>query len=360
MAGSSRSIHLGLALAVTSLLPLAVAFAPRWQGQPPCRIGPGARCAGADLSGRDLARANLRRADLRGARLVGTDLEEADLRQADLHGATLIGVDLARARLQGSRLGEALLLSCDLESADLGGADLRGARLDGNDLESARLSWSLLRGAQLRGVDLESADLSGSDARGADFSGANLGRARLVAGRFEAALLEGANLASARLERARLAGADLRHAHLGRRRIGATPPDGSRPAIGVGQAGGADRSSAQGPGASEPAAVGAEPDADDGGVGALLVDTDFTGADLRWSDLTGVVMLRGSLRQARLEGARTQGSRWLDVAFGATRCPDGVRRSVACSGFLVPSAGVERSRAEARVAWLRSRSWPED
>jgi uncharacterized protein YjbI with pentapeptide repeats len=175
-------------------------------------------------------------------------------------------------------------------------------------------------------VDLESADLSGSDARGADFTGANLGRARLLAADFAGARLEGVNLASARLERTSLAKADLRRAHLGQRIVKPSQDD-------------------------------------DSGVGALLLDTDLSGADLRGSHLGGVVMLRGSLAKARLDGATTRGSRWLDVGFQGVRCPDGsrvARGSSACAGFVVPRTAAERQPAEAWVAGLRARPWPED
>lgn len=104
-------------------------------------------------------------------------------------------------------------------------------------------------------------------------------------------------------------------------------------------------------------------DEDDSGVGALLLDTDLSGADLRGSHLGGVVMLRGSLAQARLDGATTTGSRWVDVAFAGTRCPDGRRLSRGaspCTGFVVPRSALERQRAEAWVARLRARPWPED
>jgi hypothetical protein len=71
-------------------------------------------------------------------------------------------------------------------------------------------------------------------------------------------------------------------------------------------------------------------------------------------------MLRGSLAQARLAGVQTHGARWLDVRFQGTHCPDGQRSSTACQGFQVPIQAAERQRAEARVAFLRARPWPED
>jgi hypothetical protein len=72
------------------------------------------------------------------------------------------------------------------------------------------------------------------------------------------------------------------------------------------------------------------------------------------------VVLRGSLAQARLAGASSAGSRWLDVRFQDTLCPDGQRLSTACPGFQVPRSVAARQRAEARVAALRARPWPQD
>ena len=99
---------------------------------------------------------------------------------------------------------------------------------------------------------------------------------------------------------------------------------------------------------------------DDTGVGALLVDTDLSGADLSNSDLNGVVMLRGSLKRARLQGAHTRGARWVDVQVNRTVCPDGRVHSGSCTGFHVPASGPEREKALARVTWLQSLPWPWD
>ena len=61
-----------------------------------------------------------------------------------------------------------------------------------------------------------------------------------------------------------------------------------------------------------------------------------------------------------LDAARTTGSRWLEVAFGGTRCPDGRSGSTACPGFDVPRTGPARAAALARVTWLRGLPWPRD
>lgn len=99
---------------------------------------------------------------------------------------------------------------------------------------------------------------------------------------------------------------------------------------------------------------------DDTGVGALLVNTDLSGADLTGADLNGVVMVSGSLREARLGEANTNGARWLGVGFQRTLCPDGSLRSAPCPGFQAPHGGPDQAQALARVAWLRALPWPWD
>lgn len=323
-----------------------------------CPIGPGANCAGADLSGLDLRFADLRQADLQGADLTGTDLENADLRGAKLDGARMIGTDLADAQGQGASLRRAQLRDCDLESANFSGADFSHALLEGSDLESADLSEAVLVGVSARGADMESADLRGSRADGADFTGANLSRARLSQASLVGARLRAANLSSSRLDGANLAGADLRRAHLGLRlppaaRTAAQTPD-QTPAL-----------SAPQPGSPCFPLADCEPGSrttasDDLGIGALLVDTNLSGTDLREADLNGVVMLRGSLRRAQLEGAITTGARLIDVDSSGAVCPAGGRaEGSSCPGLEVPT-GSRRSEALARVRWLSGLPWPWD
>ncbi|MBM5816203.1 MAG: pentapeptide repeat-containing protein [Cyanobacteria bacterium K_Offshore_surface_m2_239] len=88
------------------------------------------------------------------------------------------------------------------------------------------------------------------------------------------------------------------------------------------------------------------------------IGTQLERANLRGADLNGVVMLRGSLRRARLEAAHTNSARWLGVGFQHTRCPDGSSRSIACPGFVVPRTATAEREALARVAWLRDLPWP--
>jgi uncharacterized protein YjbI with pentapeptide repeats len=263
--------------------------------------------------------------------------------------AILIGTDLADARLLATSLRGALLRSCDLESADLTRVDLSNADVTGNDMESVDLQDARLMRAQLRGVDLESADLSNVDARNADFSGANLGRARLSGGRFDGAQLVGTNLSSARLERTSLRGADLRRAHLGLRLVEAEQEDDQRLQGDPGHP-------------CFPLLDCALPKrtkvSDDVGVGALLVDTDLSGADLSNAFFNGVVMLRGSLDRARLPGAVVAGSIVLDVPMKEILCPSGQRSSNGCPDLLSPPAGPQLQRAEARVRWLQSLPFP--
>lgn len=80
-----------------------------------CRIGPEARCAGANLEGRDLRGANLRRGDFTGARLNGANLAGADLGNADF----------SRADMRFANLGGAALFGTKLIGTNLTGAGLR-------------------------------------------------------------------------------------------------------------------------------------------------------------------------------------------------------------------------------------------
>lgn len=256
-------------------------------------------------------------------------------------------MDLANAKLRGASLRRALVRSSDMESADLSGGDFSDADLEGNDLESANLQRSILNGARLRGNDLESADLMASQAIGADFSGANLGRARLTWGRFDRARMEAVNLSSARLDHTSLQDADLTRARLGQWLV--VEPDAVIPSDF---------------GACSPlpscATSQLEQVSDDTGVGALLQDTRLDGANLSFADLKGIVMLRGSLRRARLNQAHVHGARWLSVSFDHTLCPNGQRSSKPCTGFDVPTTGPAEQQAMQRFHWLQALPWPRD
>ncbi|MFM7346521.1 MAG: pentapeptide repeat-containing protein [Tagaea sp.] len=84
-----------------------------------CRIGPEAKCAGANLEGRDLRGANLRRGDFTGARLSGANLAGADLGNADFSGADMRFVNLGGAALFGTRMVGANLTGAGLRFQDL-------------------------------------------------------------------------------------------------------------------------------------------------------------------------------------------------------------------------------------------------
>jgi len=348
----SKSWRLGSSLAALPLVAVMLAACqPMHFGRArKCEIAAKAVCPGADLSGMDLRTADLRAADLRGADLTGADLEDADLRGARLDNATMIGTDLADARGEGASLRHAKLRDCDMESARFQGADFSHAVLDGTDLERADLSGSTLEKVSLVGADMENANLRGVRADGADFTGANLGRANMGQASLKGARLRAANLASTRLDGANLSGADLRRAHLGLRlevedakadpRLKLQPDSPCFPLLRCDKKALSELT-------------------DDSGVGALLVDTNLKGADLGKADLNGVVMLRGSLRQAHLKGARTTGVRVIDVDLSDTICPDGQAHADGCSGLEVPQ-GARRMEALKRVQWLSSLPWPWD
>ena len=112
-------------------------------------------------------------------------------------------------------------MGADLTGADLSGLDLRGADFTAAWLESANLRGALLAGCSFAGAVLAHADLSAADASDADFSAANLGRAKLDAVRLLRANLSGAilsdtALANTDMRQARLDGATLLGASFGR------------------------------------------------------------------------------------------------------------------------------------------------
>lgn len=100
---------------------MAVAVVAAWgaageaRAQSGCRIGPEAKCAGANLEGRDLRGANLRRGDFTGA----------NLRNANLAGADLGNADFSRADMRFANLGGAALFGTKMVGANLTGAGLR-------------------------------------------------------------------------------------------------------------------------------------------------------------------------------------------------------------------------------------------
>lgn len=84
-----------------------------------CRIGPEAKCAGANLEGRDLRGANLRRGDFTGAKLSGANLAGADLGNADFSGADMRFANLGGAALFGTKMVGTNLTGAGLRFQDL-------------------------------------------------------------------------------------------------------------------------------------------------------------------------------------------------------------------------------------------------
>ncbi|NDC54027.1 MAG: DUF2169 domain-containing protein [Planctomycetia bacterium] len=151
-------------------------------------------CSGLDLAGVDFrhaiaADARFVAANLAGADFTNADLTGADFTRADLSGANLAGADLTTATLAGARLAGANLTGAKLADVDLAGLDLSNviapqadfsranlerARFDNALLERANFAEATLTAARFAAANLGNASLAGAHAAGADFSAADL------------------------------------------------------------------------------------------------------------------------------------------------------------------------------------------
>ncbi len=104
---------------------------------------------GNDFAGADLTGANLEDAILAGEGLAGIRLDGACLARCDLTGAALAQASLAGADLNKAVLAGADLTGADLRGADLANADLTGARLDGADFTGANVLGARIDADQL-------------------------------------------------------------------------------------------------------------------------------------------------------------------------------------------------------------------
>lgn len=151
-----------------------------------------AKLAGADFTAADLTAADFTRADLSRANLAGADLTTATLAGATLAGANLTGAKLADLDLVGLDLTGAVA-----PQADFSRANLERARFDGAMLERANFAEATLTAARFAGAKLANASLAGAHAANADFSEADLTAMRSG---------QGADFADACFRRARAAG----------------------------------------------------------------------------------------------------------------------------------------------------------
>ncbi len=147
----------------------------------------GASLCGAKLMGANLSQCDLFGADLEGANLTGANLAAADLRGANLHRAALTdailrGADLRAGAIMsdggagGRQGGAARLTEAQMERSILAGANFAGCDLSGADLGDADLSGAELTGAVLVGTDLSGATLDGAAFNGTVIDQATLSR----------------------------------------------------------------------------------------------------------------------------------------------------------------------------------------
>jgi uncharacterized protein YjbI with pentapeptide repeats len=152
-----------------------------------------------NLKGLDLTGITAKEIDFSGADLTGVSLSGSDLSGSIFSAAILEGADLSDCILTGANFTNARLQSARLVQAKLQEADFTGARLSGADLSGATATDALFGQA-----DLQKADLRNIDAEGAHFAGAQLKEARLDSAKlnvtnFAGAMLEGATLRNASL-----------------------------------------------------------------------------------------------------------------------------------------------------------------
>jgi uncharacterized protein YjbI with pentapeptide repeats len=261
--------------------------------------------SGCDLRGADFSQALLDRAvfagaQLQGAIFTGAVLQGADLRGADLSAAVLQGAAGPSADLSEARLAGADLTAGDWTGANFSRADLKAATLSRAILRKADLTDAVLQGAAALDTDFSEANLSRADGRGCDLTGADCSGAVLTQARLADLRAPGLHLFGATAE-----GTDLRNACLRGLRGGpGTLLNGAR-------LGGADLSAAC-LGGAHFIDVDLEGAALDGGDFSRAIfqrtnlrnvtarESNFLKAAIEASDLRGIDLLQGSLRQARL------------------------------------------------------------
>ncbi|MBU3749422.1 MAG: hypothetical protein FGM52_03050 [Mycobacterium sp.] len=340
----------------------------------------GAILRGADLSNRNLAGiklpgVNLFGADLRGTTLTQAELSAADLRQAKLAGARLGGARLAKTDFRGTDLrgvilagvSDANLVSADLRGTKLGGQNLSGRNLSGVQLANADLQGTILTGVNLSGADLYKADLRGANLNGvtnfgtATLTGANLSGqplirldlsdkdltdtnfsgAILTGTDLSGAILRGAILRDAKLVGANLSGAALGQADLYRANLRDANLDS---ATNIRSAKNFDRIiSLVGVDLSNTDLRGME------FVGRLDGTGNLSGASFENADLAAAEFIRADLTNATLYRADLTGTRFVDVVFRNTTCPDGSKTDTGCSSAGAAVAGTEVARDPARI-----------
>lgn len=255
-----------------------------------------------DMKGEDLRHATLAGAPLDGAYLADSDLRHADLRYADLRGANLAGSQLDGAQLERvhawglhgcprslpsgytcrwmprrsrrpvpampwrnatqSKLGafqilgpELVLAGFDFSSLELEGLDLRDsqiveANLIGTRLVRTNLASTYIIDTDLVGATLDLSDLSGTTVVGSNMTAASLVGAKLRSATFSHVAMENADLRHADLTRSVVSGGNWENADLRGARLRRAKVSGGRL------------------------------------TGALLVNTDLSFADLRYSNVT--------------------------------------------------------------------------
>lgn len=174
----------------------------------------GKNLSGWDLSRVDLSNVNfadsvLSRANFSSSTLINADFSGKDLTGANFSSANLTGANFSGANLTGVTFNGATLTGANLSGADLSNIDLSyvtsGAII--GDITGLPSGWKFINGYLVgRTARLYNSDLSGADLTGMDLTSVQLANANLRAVNLTNSTLTDSNLSGANLDQASLEG----------------------------------------------------------------------------------------------------------------------------------------------------------
>ncbi len=285
--------------------------------------------SGLDLSGLDLTGANFSEALLEKTSFAKSRLQDADFSLALLKETDFTEADLQRAQLVKTSGGGGCFAGADLRSAqlvegDFSDADFSAARLDGADLSGAQFDRAAMPGVGASGCRALGAQLTACVLDGADFSGGMLAQAS-----FSGSSLKGVNFTGADCAQVDFYGAQAADAVFVDTDLSASRADGQT-CFERAQFVRARMNRAAWDGAQLHGAVFEHANLDDADLSNVAAraatfrrvsarNAKFSKADLTGADLTGINLFKGSLRRAKLDGARICHANLYGVDFDETR-----------------------------------------
>jgi uncharacterized protein YjbI with pentapeptide repeats len=258
--------------------------------------------SGKYLANMDLSEKAIGRTHVEGVKFIGANMENSNFASQTLEKADFTNAKLMKTKWRRARLYEAIFDGADLTGADLTDAfGLHNASFKGAVLRNAKLNDTIPKYTNFSGADLRGAEflrkkldikieLDKANFTGADLRGANLQFTQMTETVFDNADLRGANLKHVYMTKTSFAGADLRGANL----------DGAFIWLRRGHV---------------------------AFFGANFSGHDFSGRDLRWTNLSGA-NLRGAnfqdadLRKANLSGADLRGADFTDAKIKGMKIKD--------------------------------------